>query len=113
VTVRGARPVRGRQLANRFILAFLVVLVLAGLYGLAGLNRAVLITTAAKPVSTVGRLQVGSAVVGCPSPGLALPLGGNVAVASAPANTGNGQLALTPLHLVTKARPVKTVTSAL
>jgi hypothetical protein len=112
VTARGARPVRGRQLANRFILAFLVVLVLAGLYGLAGLNRAVLITTAAKPVSTVGRLQVGSAVVGCPSPGLALPLGGNVAVANAPANTGNGQLALTPLHLVTKARPVKTVTSA-
>jgi len=112
VTARNARTVRGRRLANRFILAFLVVLALAGLYGLAGLNRAVLVTTTAKPVNIVGRLQVSSALVGCPSPGLGAPIGGNVAVASAPASTGSGQLALTPLHLVTKARPIKTVTSA-
>jgi hypothetical protein len=112
VTTRLARPDRGSQLANRLILAFLVVLTLAGLYGLAGLSRAVLITAAGKPVKTVGRLQVSSAVVGCPSPGLGTPIGGNIAVASAPATTGSGQLALTPLHLVTKNRPVTTVTSA-
>jgi hypothetical protein len=112
VTGRKARPARGRQLANRFILAFLVVLALAGLYGVAGLSRAVLINAAVKPVNTVGRLQVSTAVVGCPSPGLGLPTGGNVAVASAPAGQGSGQLALTPLHLITKTHPVTTVTSS-
>jgi len=112
VTGRKARPARGRQLANRFILAFLVVLAVAGLYGVAGLSRAVLINAAVKPVNTVGRLQVSSAVVGCPSPGLGPPIGGNVAVASAPAKTGSGQLALTPLHLITKTHPVTTVASA-
>ena len=112
MTARKARPARGRQLANRFILAFLVLLALAGLYGVAGLSRAVLINAAVKPVTTVGRLEVSSALVGCPSPGLGLPIGGNVAVASAPARTGKGQLALTPLHLVTKTHPVSTLTSA-
>jgi hypothetical protein len=112
VTARKARRARGRQLANRFILAFLVVLALAGLYGVAGLSRAVLITAAVKPVHTVGRLQVSSALVGCPSPGLGVPTGGNIAVASAPARKGSGQLALTPLHLVTKTLPVTTVSSA-
>jgi hypothetical protein len=112
VTARTARPARGRHLANRFILAFLIVLALAGLYGVAGLSHAVLISSAAKSVKTVGRLQVSSAVVGCPAPGLGLPTGGNIAVASAPASTGSGQLALTPLHVATKAHPIKTVTSA-
>ena len=112
MTARKARRARGRQLANRFILAFLVVLALAGLYGVAGLSRAVLITAAVKPAHTVGRLQVSSALVGCPSPGLGVPTGGNIAVASAPARKGSGQLALTPLHLVTSTRPVTTVSSA-
>jgi hypothetical protein len=112
VTARKARRARSRQLANRFILAFLVVLALAGLYGVAGLSRAVLITTGVKPVHTVGRLQVSSALVGCPSPGLGVPTGGNIAVASAPASAGSGQLALTPLHLVTNTSPVTTVSSA-
>ena len=112
MTARKARRARGRQLANRFILAFLVVLALAGLYGVAGLSRAVLITAAVKPAHTVGRLQVSSALVGCPSPGLGVPTGGNIAVASAPARKGSGQLALTPLHLVTNTLPVTTVSSA-
>ncbi len=112
MTGRKARPARGRQLANRFILAFLVVLALAGLYGVAGLSRAVLLTAATKPVGTVGRLEVSSAVAACPSPGLAAPTGGNVAIASAPASTGSGQLSLTPLHLATPTSPVTTVSSA-
>jgi Family of unknown function (DUF5719) len=111
VTARKARPAAGRQLANRFVLAFLVVLALAGLYGVAGLSRAVLVTAAVKPAGTAGRLQVSSALVACPSPGLALPIGGNIALASAPASTGSGQVALTPLHLVTATKPVTTVSS--
>ncbi len=109
MTARKARPARGRQLANRFVLAFLVALALAGLYGVTGLSRAVLVTAAVKPAGTAGRLQVSTALVACPSPGLGLPTGGNIAVASAPASTGSGQVALTPLHLVTSANPVTTV----
>lgn len=111
MTARKARPARGRQLANRFVLAFLVVLALAGLYGVAGLSRAVLVTAAAKSAGTVGRLQVGSALVACPSPGLGPPAGGNIAETSAPASTGSGQVALTPLHLVTGTSLVKTVST--
>lgn len=111
MTGRKARPATGRQLANRFVLAFLVVLALAGLYGVAGFSRAVLVTASVKPASTAGRLQVSSALVACPSPGLGLPIGGNIAEASAPASTGNGQVALTPLHLATAAKPVTTVST--
>ena len=112
MTARKARPARGRQLANRFILAFLVVLALAGLYGVAGLSRAVLVSAAAKPAATVGHLPVSSALVACPSPGLGLPNGGNIAEASAPASTGSGQVSLTPLHLATTSHPVKTTSTA-
>jgi hypothetical protein len=112
VTARKARPARGRQLANRFILAFLIVLALAGLYGVAGLSKAVLVTAATKPAATVGQLPVSSALVACPSPGLGLPNGGNIAEASAPGSTGSGQVALTPLHLATKAHPVTTTSTA-
>jgi hypothetical protein len=112
VTARKARQARGRQLANRFILAFLVVLALAGLYGVAGLSRAVLLTAQTKPVSTVGRLQVSSALVACPSPGLGPPVGGKIAEASAPASSGGGQVSLTPLHLISNTRPVTSVSTA-
>ncbi|HEX5190398.1 MAG TPA: DUF5719 family protein [Streptosporangiaceae bacterium] len=112
MTARKARrPAAGRQLANRFMLAFLVVLALAGLYGLAGFGRGVRVTADVKPASTAGRLQVSSALVACPSPGLRPPIGGDIAETSAPASTGNGQVALTRLHLVTAARPVTTVST--
>ena len=111
MTARKARPARGRQLANRLILAFLVVLALAGLYGVAGLSRAVTLT-AATPVGPVGRLPVTSALLACPAPGSAAPTGGNIAEASVPARTGSGQVALTPLHLPTSAQPLTTVNTA-
>jgi hypothetical protein len=111
VTARKARPAKGRQLANRLILAFLVVLALAGLYGVAGLSRAVTLT-AATPVGPVGRLPVTSALLACPAPGSAAPTGGNIAEASVPARTGSGQVALTPLHLPTSAQPLTTVNTA-
>jgi hypothetical protein len=110
VTARKARrPATGRQLANRFVLAFLVVLALAGLYGLAGFGHGVRVTADVKPASTAGRLQVSSALVACASPGLRPPIGGDIAETSVPASTGNGQVALTRLHLVTAAKPVTTV----
>ena len=110
MTARKARPARGRQLANRLILAFLVVLALAGLYGVAGLSHAVRLT-AATAVSPVGRLPVTSALLACPAPGSGAPSGGNIAEASAPARTGRGQVTLTPLHLATKNQPLTTVST--
>lgn len=112
MTARKARPARGRHLANRLILAFLVLLALAGVYGLAGLSRAVTLT-AATPAPPVGRLPVTSALLACPAPGSGAPTGGSIAEVSAPAGTGSGQVALTPLRLPTKSQPLTTVSTAL
>ncbi len=106
-----ARQARGRQLTNKFVLAFLVLLVLAGLYGIAGLSRAVELT-AAQPAGPGGQLAVTSALVGCPAAGSGAVTGGNVAEASAPSGTGGGQVILTvPAPAVkgrTPAAPVVT-----
>src|ERR1022692_3300770 len=111
VSARKARPARGRQLANRFILAFLVVLALAGLYGVAGLSHAVVLTAATPPVPA-GRLAVNSALVACPAPGSAGVTGGNIAEASAPASTGSGPGALTALNAAARNLPPAPVTAA-
>lgn len=101
---RPARQARGRQLTNRFALAFLVLLALAGLYGVAGLSRAVELT-AAQPATPAGQLTVTSALVGCPGPGSGAVTGGNIAEASAPAGTGSGQVTLTVPDPSGKGKP--------
>jgi hypothetical protein len=110
VTARKARPAKGRQVANRLVLAFLVVLALGGLYGLAGLSRAVVLN-AAPPTVPVGQLAVASALLGCPAPGSAGVTGGNIAEASAPGRTGNGQVALTALDPAAKTQAPAVSTS--
>jgi len=104
VTARKARPIRSRQRANRFVLVFLVLLALAGLYGFAGLGRAVVLT-AGPPAGPAGKLAVNSALLACPAPGSAGLTGGNIAEASAPASTGSGQVALTALSPAAKSQP--------
>ncbi len=111
MSARKARPARGRQLANRFILAFLVVLALAGLYGVAGLSHAIVLTAATPPASA-GQLDVSTALVACPGPGSAGVTGGNLAEASAPASTGSGQVVLTELNAAAKTQPPAPVTTA-
>ncbi len=108
MSARKVRPARGRQLANRLILAFLVLLALAGLYGVAGLSHAIVLT-AATPPAPAGRLEVNSALVACPAPGSAGVTGGNVAEASAPASTGSGQVALMALNPAAKTQPPRAV----
>ena len=97
MTARKARQTRSRQRANQLALAFLVLVAIAGLYGLAGVKRAALLTGGATAVP-VGRLTVMSALVGCPAPGTAGVTGGGIAQASAPASTGTGAVALTALN---------------
>lgn len=92
-----ARPVnraRARPLTSRLVVALLVLLALAGLYGIAGLNRAVE-ATAVRPAGAVGQLAVTSALLGCPGPGSGPVTGGSFAEASAPASTGSGHVTLT------------------
>lgn len=103
-----ARPARGRQVTNRFVLAFLVLLALAGLYGIAGLSRAVELT-AARPAASAGHLTVTSALAGCPGPGTGGATGGNIAVASAPASTGSGQVMLTAPSTAATGKPAAPV----
>ncbi len=108
---RPARQARGRQLTNRFVLAFLVLLALAGLYGIAGLSRAVELT-AARPAASAGQLAVSSALVGCPGPGSGAVTGGNIAEASAPASTGSGQITLTVPGPAVKGQPAAPVVNS-
>jgi hypothetical protein len=82
---------------NSFAVAFLVLVALAGLYGLAGVKRAALLTGGATAVPA-GRLTVTSALVACPAPGTSGLTGGGIAQASAPASAGTGTVALTALN---------------
>ena len=89
-----SRQASGRQLTNRFVLAFLVLLVLGGLYGLAGLSHGIKVT-ASRPAGPAGQLAVTTYLVGCPGPGSGAVTGGNIAEASAPAGAGSGRVTLT------------------
>jgi hypothetical protein len=97
VTTRKGRQARNRLLANRIILALLVLAVIAALYGLVKIIRPVALTSAAAGGSA-GRLTVTSALLGCPAPGSAGSTGGGVAIANVPAAAGTGQMTLTRLN---------------
>jgi len=84
------------MLANRLVLAALVVLALVGLYGAAGLSRPMALASKTRG-GPVGALPVTSALVACPAPGSGGLTGGDVAEASAPTGTGSGRVVLTRL----------------
>ncbi len=99
---RSGKPGKSRQqpknklLANRVILAVLVVVVLAALYGLVGVAKPMAFS-AATPTPQLGKLEVTSAAIGCPAPGSAGTTGGGIAVANVPGGVGSGQAKLTEL----------------
>jgi hypothetical protein len=111
VTARKARQARSRLLANRIILAVLVLLVLAALYAAAGLRRPVTLTSAPAAASA-GSLPVTSALLGCPAPGSAGATGGGIAAASAPGGPGQGQVGWMPLSQPGGPAAPKTVSSS-
>lgn len=108
MTTRKGRQARNRLLANRIILALLVLVVIAALYGLVKLIRPVALTSAA-PAGSGGRLTVTDALLGCPAPGSAGSTGGGVAIANVPAAVGTGQVTLTRLNPASAGTPVGTV----
>jgi hypothetical protein len=95
--------VRG-PLANRFILAAVVIAALGGLYGLAGLRHPVAFAAGAR-LHQSARAAVTAAVSACPSPGSAGVTSGGVAVATAPASADAGQLVVSPLSPTGSAAP--------
>ena len=106
MTSRKGRQARNR-LANRIILALLVLVVIAALYGLVKFIRPVGLTSAAT-VGSAGQLTVTNALVGCPAPGSAGATGGGVAIANVPAAVGTGHVALTRLNAAAAGTQVGT-----
>ena len=71
-------------LTNRFVLAALVVVVLGGLYSVAGLAHPVVFAQGAQ-LRPPARAAVSAAVRACPAPGTAGATAGGIAIAAAPA----------------------------
>ncbi|HEX9623417.1 MAG TPA: DUF5719 family protein [Streptosporangiaceae bacterium] len=94
-------------MANRVILAGLVVVVLAALYGLVGVLKPITIS-AATPAGQSTKLGVTSDLVGCPAPGSAGVTGGPIAIANLPARAGVGQTIMTRLDAGTAGTVIGT-----
>jgi hypothetical protein len=105
VTTRKARQARNRTIANRVILASLVAVVLAALYGLVGLIRPVTLS-AASPAGQAASFSVNSTLLGCPAPGSAGTTGGPVALANVPLAGSGGSADFTLLDPATGGKQV-------
>lgn len=79
---------------RRIVLISVVVLVLAGIYGLARISHPP--AKAARPAAA-SRVDVSSAVRVCPAPGSAGPTAGALAVAAVPGSAKAGSAVVTPL----------------
>lgn len=101
-----------RLLANRFVLAALVILALGALFEVAGLSHPVSFAEGA-PLHPSTRAAVSIALRACPGPGSAGVTRGGIAIATAPASAGAGQAEVIPLSpggSTVAARPVRSVT---
>ncbi len=96
MTTRKNRQARNRVVANRVILAFLVLVVLAAVYELVGVIKPVTVNTASS-ITSASRNDVSTALLGCPAPGSAGTTGGGVAIANVPLSAAGGGAAFTLL----------------
>jgi Family of unknown function (DUF5719) len=81
---------------SRIVLGVAVILVLGGLYGLAGVKHSIALA-AGPAVSPVRSVAVTSVTRACPSPGWAGGAGGGIAIIAEPAKPGTGQATVTRL----------------
>ena len=91
-----SRQVRGRVLANRLILAILILAVLAGLYGLGTIIRPMSVSAAATSAAT-GPRTVRTALLACPAVASGGQSGNDIAIVNTPAGSSGGQLVLSRL----------------
>jgi hypothetical protein len=98
-----------RLLANRYLLALLVVMALAAVYGLASLSRPGAVTAGA--ASSGARATVSSATRACPGPGSTNSATASVALAASSAGAGEAQVSrLSSAGSATAAAPLQVLT---
>ncbi|MGO8882247.1 MAG: DUF5719 family protein [Streptosporangiaceae bacterium] len=90
---------------NQFVVAALVLAVVAALYAAAGLSHHPVAVAQTSPPGQAGRAAVSSASRACPSPGSPGATSGGVAIASAPAGAGTGDAVLNRLSPTGSAAP--------
>jgi len=99
-----------RFLANRYLLALLVVMALAAEFGLASVSHSAAVTAGPR-VPGPGRARVSSVVRACPAPGSAGATASGVALVSASAGTGRAEVTrLTPPGATTPSAPLDVLT---
>jgi hypothetical protein len=100
------------MLRNRYLLALLVILALAAIFGLASASRPGTVA-ASPPTSAPARATVSSAIRACPAPGSAGATASSLALAAASAGTGRAEVTpLAPGGAATPPAPAQVVTQA-
>jgi Family of unknown function (DUF5719) len=98
-----------RLLANKYLLALLVVMALAAVYGLASLSHPGAVT--ATIASSKVRATVSTATRACPGPGSADPATASIALAASSSGTGRAEVSrLTPTGSTTPAAALQVLT---
>ena len=99
-----------RFLANRHLLALLVVLALGAVFGLASVSHSAAVTSGTR-VPGPGHAAVSSVVRACPAPGSAGATASGVALAAVSSGTGRAEVtALTPVGATTPSAPLDVLT---
>ena len=99
-----------RFLANRYLLALLVVMALAAEFGLASVSHSAAVTVSPR-VPGPGRAAVSAVVRACPAPGSAGATASGVALVSASTGTGRAEVTpLTPAGATTPSAPLDVLT---
>jgi hypothetical protein len=98
-------------LANRYLLALLVVAAVATEFGLASVSRPAALTSPRAPAQA--RAAVSAVVRACPAPGSAGATAAGIALAAASAGTGEASIArLSPAGATAAPAPVRVLTQA-
>jgi hypothetical protein len=99
-----------RFVANRYVLALLVVMALAAEFGLASVSHSAAVTAGPR-VPGPGRAAVSAVVRACPAPGSAGATASGVALTAASSGTGRAEVtALTPAGATTPPAPLDVLT---
>ncbi len=100
-----------RTLANRYVLAVLLILAVGAEFGVAVESHPVALA-AGTPAAVSARAMVTSVVRACPAPGSAGPTAGGIAAATASAGTGQAQVSrLSPVGAAAPGPVVTTITT--
>jgi hypothetical protein len=99
-----------RFVANKYVLALLVVMALVAEFGVATLSHPATVAAGARPAGP-GRATVSSVIMACPAPGSSGATASGLALAAASAGTGQVEVSrLSPAGSVTSPAPLAVLT---